>query len=160
MPATKPKPPARVWLVVALICAGATLLIYIHNSRRGEGDRLVGEWSKFASQGEPEDAEIMWTFLPGGVFRINAVDRRTGEQIRGMGGQWQVEGRELILVEEFWCDKDCRSMQTVEQFRVLWVRESELVPRRVAVNGRPKRAEEDLRFRRLETSRQDPGDEG
>ncbi len=159
MPAKKPKQTARVWVLVALIGAGAALLIYIHNSRRVAEDRLVGEWSKLAGRGEPDHAEILWTFRPGGIFRIDAVDRRTGKPIQGLIGQWRVEDGELLLVEDFWNDKDRRLTQTVEQFRVLWASESELELRLVALNGHPVGAAEDLRFRRFGTSGQEPGGE-
>jgi hypothetical protein len=125
---------AAVLAAAAMIGLGISLFLHYSWAAEQEGardnaeaEKLKGEWSFTATRDQPDDTEIVWTFRPNGVFRIDGIDRKTRKQVKGLVGLWSVEKGDLHLVEEVWNDKYLCPMQTREWLRIPSVSETELV---------------------------------
>lgn len=156
---------AAVLVAVAMIALGISLFLHYSWAAEQEAardnakaEKLKGEWSFTAARDRPDDTEVVWTFRPNGVFRIDGIDQETRKQVKGLVGLWSVEKGDLCLVEEFWNETYLRADQTRERVRIQSVSESELVLQPLEANGRVER--KPLQFKRFAGWPRNPDSEG
>jgi hypothetical protein len=80
--------------------------------------KVVGEWSLKSSAESPDKIEVVWTFRDSGIVRIDAIDQKSGDQVRVLVGQWRLENQDILLVEESWNQARQRPWQVEERLHV------------------------------------------
>lgn len=163
----KSKRELAVAVLAAAAMIGLGISLFLHYSWAAEqeaardnakAEKLKGEWSFTATRERPDDTEVVWTFRPNGVFRIDGIDRDTRKQVKGLVGLWSVEKGDLHLVEEVWGNASLRPVQGRERVRIQSVSESELVLQPLEANGSVER--KPLEFKRFAGWPRQPDSEG